>query len=213
MDFQKIFIRPALVEDAWEVTRIFALGFPQSVKGIFGEEPVCLVGLEDLFRFLILAVPDAFFIAEKNRQSIGYIVAPSQMKNIWKQAFSSGFAFRALRSLLAGQYGFPLSRLPLLIKNKLCFLRIPQNWRPGLGQILSIAIDPEYRGQGVGKSLLEKALFFLQSQELKGVKLEVRPSNMAALNLYRSLDFEVVGETRDSQGTWLVMRKVFPGPP
>ena len=59
-----------------------------------------------------------------------------------------------------------------------------------LGHILSVAIDPKYRGRGLGRLLLKEAIESIRRE--KGVKvfrLEVRASNVPAIKLYRSLGF------------------------
>ena len=60
---------------------------------------------------------------------------------------------------------------------------------PGEREILNLAVDASYRRQGVARALLE--------HELAGARgewfLEVRESNTAALNLYRSCGFQAVG--------------------
>lgn len=57
-------------------------------------------------------------------------------------------------------------------------------------QMLNLAVHPEYRRQGVGRTLL--TFLLKQAGEKKATKvfLEVRPSNLAALTLYRSLGFK-----------------------
>ncbi len=59
-------------------------------------------------------------------------------------------------------------------------------------QMLNLAVHPEYRRQGVGRTLL--TFLLKQAQEKKATKvfLEVRPSNQAALALYRSLGFKAL---------------------
>jgi ribosomal-protein-alanine N-acetyltransferase len=66
---------------------------------------------------------------------------------------------------------------------------IPNHGRP-LGHIKDIAVAPEFRGQGVGESLLRRGLQELSRQGARSVKLEVRRGNEAAINLYEKYDFE-----------------------
>ena len=61
------------------------------------------------------------------------------------------------------------------------------------GYILNVAVFPEYRGQGIGKSLVSY-LIKMYKDKLRFLTLEVRPSNLAAVNLYTSLGFEKAGE-------------------
>lgn len=53
--------------------------------------------------------------------------------------------------------------------------------------------------------LLVQALECLDAVELPYVRLEVRPRNTAARQIYESVGFVVSGETRDRQGPWLVV--------
>jgi len=62
--------------------------------------------------------------------------------------------------------------------------------------ILTIAVRPELRGQGIGRWLL---LYLLDEARQAGcakVVLEVRPSNEAAIRLYESLGFAVIGRRK-----------------
>ena len=64
---------------------------------------------------------------------------------------------------------------------------------PDGGDIMAIATDPAFRGKGVGKSLIREMSIRLQAKALQWLTLEVRPSNTAALGLYRSMGFRQVG--------------------
>lgn len=52
-------------------------------------------------------------------------------------------------------------------------------------QIASIAIDPAMRRQGLGRVLLQAMIEQAQSEGCEFLSLEVRPSNTAALSMYR----------------------------
>lgn len=64
------------------------------------------------------------------------------------------------------------------------------------GYILNVAVDPDYRGRGIGRALVN---FLIESYRgiLRFITLEVRPSNNAAVGLYKSLGFEKVGERKN----------------
>jgi ribosomal protein S18 acetylase RimI-like enzyme len=68
---------------------------------------------------------------------------------------------------------------------------------------LSVAVLPEYRGQGIGTGLLLH-LFQAVSIHHRSVSLSVEAGNPAS-RLYRRLGFEIVR----TSGTSLVMRKTF----
>ncbi|MFC0629498.1 GNAT family N-acetyltransferase [Kribbella deserti] len=75
--------------------------------------------------------------------------------------------------------------------------------RPGYGYVaddvpeLSIGVLPEFRGQGVGRALLDEVIAAARNAGYKRLSLSVEPENRAA-GLYRSLGFEVAGRNGGS---------------
>jgi len=65
---------------------------------------------------------------------------------------------------------------------------VPNHGRP-LGHIKDIAVRENRRGEGIGATLLERALGVLATQGVASVKLEVRESNTRARSLYRRYGF------------------------
>ncbi len=59
--------------------------------------------------------------------------------------------------------------------------------------LLNIAIDPELQGNGHGQQLIKAMIDEAELAQMKMVILEVRKSNLSALNLYRKLNFEQIG--------------------
>jgi mycothiol synthase len=62
-----------------------------------------------------------------------------------------------------------------------------------IGEIYVLAVDPEYKGQGLGKYLTVTGLNYLKYQGLSSAMLYVGVENKAALNLYISLGFSDFG--------------------
>jgi len=60
-------------------------------------------------------------------------------------------------------------------------------------RILSLAVDPEARRQGVAKALLEEAEKVVRELGGQSLVLELREDNAAALALYESLGFKQTG--------------------
>lgn len=84
--------------------------------------------------------------------------------------------------------------------------------------ITNVAVQPEARRHGIGRSLLESVFERARAGGARMVLLEVRPSNVEALGLYESLGFRVVGRRRgyyyDTGEDALVMEAtVAPGEP
>ncbi len=62
--------------------------------------------------------------------------------------------------------------------------------------VTNIAVRPESRRRGLGRTLLANVLEDARRRQLRIVGLEVRPSNHEALNLYESFGFKVVGRRK-----------------
>jgi ribosomal-protein-alanine N-acetyltransferase len=67
----------------------------------------------------------------------------------------------------------------------------------GEGEILTLAVVPEARRQGLGKALVEAACAAAVSRGAAAMRLEVAEDNAAARALYAKLGFEEVGRRRD----------------
>lgn len=62
------------------------------------------------------------------------------------------------------------------------------------GEILNLAVAPEWRRQGIARQLLEAALEALAARGIDEIFLEVRESNASALALYQAAGFRPVGQ-------------------
>jgi len=62
-----------------------------------------------------------------------------------------------------------------------------------LGEIYVLAVNPDYKGQGVGRNLTITGLNYLKHQGLNNVMLYVGVENKPAFNLYKSLGFNNFG--------------------
>ena len=81
--------------------------------------------------------------------------------------------------------------------------------------ILNIAVDPDYRGYGLGKCLMLFAVEFGRKQGATSVLLEVRASNTAAQQLYASLGFQRIGVREkyyadNKEDAYVLQKKIFP---
>jgi len=65
---------------------------------------------------------------------------------------------------------------------------VPNHGRP-LGHVKDFAVHPGFRGRGLGKRLLRRALGVLDARGVDSVKLEVRASNDPAITLYEQFGF------------------------
>lgn len=64
----------------------------------------------------------------------------------------------------------------------------------GSGEVLNLAVAPEFRRRGVGGMLLESGLAAFRRRRATEVFLEVRESNQSAKSLYMARGFRPVGQ-------------------
>ena len=60
----------------------------------------------------------------------------------------------------------------------------------GEGELFRIAVTPGCRGLGYGKKLMDGMVDYSRKNGVSAITLEVRESNLAARNLYKSYDFK-----------------------
>jgi len=65
-----------------------------------------------------------------------------------------------------------------------------------IGHIVNLAVDPKYRGKGIGKALLQHLLNRFMGKGITRVYLEVSKSNEIAKKLYKAYGFKEQGVIR-----------------
>jgi len=65
------------------------------------------------------------------------------------------------------------------------------------GELGDLAVDPEHRGRGIGRTLLDRSIEQARVRGARSLYLEVRESNEAARVLYETAGFETVGRRTD----------------
>lgn len=65
------------------------------------------------------------------------------------------------------------------------------------GYITNVAVLENYRKQGIGRMLVNALVDFAKDKSLAFLTLEVRKSNIPAINLYSKNGFETVGERKN----------------
>ena len=61
------------------------------------------------------------------------------------------------------------------------------------GYICNIVVHEDYRNMGIATNIINKIIQYSQKMNLEILTLEVRESNIKAVNLYKKHDFECVG--------------------
>ena len=65
------------------------------------------------------------------------------------------------------------------------------------GELGNVAVAEEYRGRGIGRTLVDAVLERAAERGVHEIFLEVRRSNDGAQNLYRTLGFAQVGQRKN----------------
>lgn len=71
------------------------------------------------------------------------------------------------------------------------------------GRVYSLAVDPESRGRGIGRQLLQRLLEDLSARGVRRVYLEAEITNVTAIRLYERLGFRSIGHLPDYYGPGL----------
>ncbi len=103
-------------------------------------------------------------------------------------SFSQPWTETAFRN----EFKNPYSRLWVLEEGALVIGYICAWFVCDEGQIANVAVLPEYRRRGTGKLLVQHVLQEAITQGVRSLSLEVRKSNVVALDLYESFGFEKV---------------------
>jgi ribosomal-protein-alanine N-acetyltransferase len=111
-----------------------------------------------------------------------------QIHEIEKLSFPSPWSLNALKSEIKN----PVSHLWALkredaLSGYICFWMLDKE-----AQLLSLAVHPYERRKGFGHTLLKKMIETTISEGIQVVWLEVRPSNLAGIGLYRKMGFKEV---------------------
>lgn len=189
--------------DLTPCSQLFVDAFEESIRQVFGKTPPIRL-VHQVLRLLYDADPGAFVVAVESGRIVGYVYAPLSLRGVWRTALLRGHLFRWIAGW--GRLRMGLAPLRVLLLDKFYFVRSSVGGELAAeARILSLAVDKQARGTGVGTGLVAQALRRFEQHGVSRVRLEVRPWNEPALRIYTKLGFQVCGETRDSRGAWLIM--------
>ena len=70
-------------------------------------------------------------------------------------------------------------------------------WWNQFGYVEDLVLNPEYRGLGIGRKLLERGIQWARENNFPGVMLETQDDNVPACTLYQSCGFVLSGFDRN----------------
>lgn len=103
------------------------------------------------------------------------------------------WVMRLDRTAFGSAWKAPAEHEALWLVPEVAFARWSRVPAAGEAELLRIAVDPAHRGRGLGQVLLEACQRQLAEEGLTHLFLEVRPSNAAAIRLYRACGWEPCG--------------------
>ncbi len=115
-----------------------------------------------------------------------------QVAALEKQCFSMPWSENSISSELNN----PLSLWIIAVEGERLLGYVGSQSVLGEADMMNLAVSPEYRKNGIGQKLVEVLINELKDKEVTSITLEVRESNIAAINLYIRLGFQKVGQRR-----------------
>jgi len=118
-----------------------------------------------------------------------------------RSALSEGFGNR-----LAHQYVMEIPDKDKIAAYCQCWVVLDE------GHILNIAVAPEFRGQGLGRKMMDFIIRAMIAKDVRYIFLEVKISNIIAQNLYNSMGFRQIDMRRkyysDGSDALIMMKEV-----
>jgi len=119
-----------------------------------------------------------------------YRIRPAALVAIERRCFGDPWSEASFREALASSWNFVLvAEVSRGVSGYLVGRETA-----GTGEVLNLAVAPEFRRRGVGEALLEAGLAAFRRSRVDEVFLEVRESNTSARALYARHGFRPVGQ-------------------
>lgn len=182
--------------DLFEVSQIHRLAFPDSALTKLGNEIVARY-----YSWLLMGPHRALCIGG----FLGGKLAGFCFAGVFQEA-ETGFLKKNLAYLLCHLIRNPRLLTLKIIRNRLLYglrsfhhllrkkIKRTQKLIPVIEKygILSIAVNPQYHGRGIGARLMKEAEINASQRKFKSIRLTVHPENINALLFYEKLGWQKV---------------------
>lgn len=188
------------------IAELFQKSFPEALQAVFEQPHIPAPPIEDVFRLLFESEPEGFLLAWDASRLVGLMLVSSDLRRVHRRV-AAGMPKLLGRWVTGAYHGLGLGFIPRLAKAWWSYRSAdtrPIRERP-MAQILSIAVDPAWRGQGLGKELSVRALAYLRSTPARIVRLEVDAAKPVPIALYRKMGFTDHATIPSPRGPALVM--------
>lgn len=105
----------------------------------------------------------------------------------------SCFSMPWSENAIIGELTNPLSLWLVAVDNKTVAGYVGSQSVMGEADMMNIAVNPDYRRKGIARSLIVALIDMLNANDVHSLTLEVRASNLPAIELYEKLGFAHVG--------------------
>jgi ribosomal protein S18 acetylase RimI-like enzyme len=189
---EQITIRSALETDVdWGSNLLFESG-PGLFSYLFALTPD---KAKDVLREAFAAPNHAF--SYEYAQILEVAVAPGAIGDPRAVGLVLGYPGRIKRRAEENVHGImahilPLTRVPRILVNLADLSRIKQDVLPQDYYVLSLCIDPEFRGQGLGTALLQDTEILAMEQGCPTLCLDLAYSNGRALGWLSGLGYDII---------------------
>lgn len=117
----------------------------------------------------------------------------SQIAELEKTCFSTPWSENALREELSNEH----ARFFVALCEGQVAGYIGAHNIVGEVYITNVAVFPQFRRQGIAEALIKNLVDISQAEKAEFITLEVRKSNMGAINLYTKMGFKEVGSRKN----------------
>lgn len=147
----------------------------------------------------------------KNDQNITYVKLTFQTKDEMLQlileqhkVFKNGYSIDDLIAIKSAEQWLSLAAIQngIIIGNIIMIVKEDEN-NNKYGWVDDFFVSKEWRREGIGKNLLEIALYELKLMGINESRLEVWSSNVRAMSLYKNFGFHFYKETECAIGMFL----------
>ena len=169
---------PALVDEGFDLARVYW-------NMTWEQERVPQVDLPDTYRVRSFTKNDVALFTDGHNSAFAdtWWFTPYTEEQTAHRAQMANTSYNGIRLLLQGE------RLA-----GYCWTLLMSDGQRRQGVIGSIGLVPEFRGQGISKTILVAGLVYLRSAGADYVRLEVDGDNVPAIRLYQSMGFQKAGE-------------------